>query len=79
LARPHIKSDVAPKFIAGESSCAIKPNASLSVLIDMAKWQIVGGWRPGSYTITVRADNLYIDKYTTLSVMSDPIEIEIKE
>ena len=76
-ARPKIGDD-GPRFIAGMSSYQIKPGQSLSVLVDISKWQIVDGWKAGKYRITVRADNLDIDAYTRASVMSDPVEIEIK-
>ena len=76
LARP--KSGEVPRFIAGISSHTIKPRASLSVLVDMGKWQIRDGWVPGKYRITVRVDNISVDDYATASVMSDPVEIEIK-
>ncbi len=76
-ARPKIGDD-APRFIAGMSSYQIKPGQSLSALVDISKWQIVDGWKAGKYRITVRADNIDIDAYTKASVMSDPIEIEIK-
>jgi hypothetical protein len=67
-----------PEFIAGVSSHAIKPQASLSVLIDVSKWQIRDGWKAGKYKLTVRADNIIVDQYTTASVMSDLVGIEIK-
>ncbi len=76
-ARPKIGDD-APRFIAGISSYQIRPGQSLSVLVDISKWQIVDGWKAGRYRITVRVDNIDIDSYTKASVMSDPIEIEIK-
>jgi hypothetical protein len=76
-ARPKIGDD-APRFVAGMSGYQIKPGQSLSVLVDISKWQIVDGWKAGKYRITVRADNIDIDAYTKASVMSDPIEIEIK-
>lgn len=75
-ARPKLGE--VPKYIAGESSYAIKPHESLSVLIDVSKWQIREGWKPGKYKTTVRVDNIYVDQYTTASVMSDSVEIEIR-
>jgi len=76
-ARPKF-GDESPKFIAGMSGYRIKPRESLSVLVDISKWQIVGGWKAGRYRIKVRVDNIDVDAYTKASVMSDPIEIEIK-
>ena len=75
-ARPKLGE--VPKYISGESSYAIKPHESLSVLIDVSKWQIREGWKPGKYKTTVRVDNIYVDQYTTASVMSDSVEIEIR-
>ena len=76
LARP--KTGEYPKLIAGLSSYVIKPMDSLSVVVDMSKWQIRDGWRPGKYKITVRADNISVDDYAVVSVMSDPVEVVIK-
>ena len=76
-ARPKI-GEAAPRFIAGISSYQIRPGQSLSVLVDISKWQILDGWKAGRYRITVRVDNIDVDAYTKASVMSDPIEIEIK-
>lgn len=76
LARPRI-SDT-PKFVAGVAGYAIKPGESLSIVIDMAKWQIRDGWTAGKYKITVRAENISVDNYTSVTVMSDPTEIEIQ-
>ena len=75
-ARPKLGET--PRFLAGMASYAIKPHESLSVLIDISKWQIHEGWKSGKYKVTVRADNIYVDRYTTASVLSDPVEIEIK-
>jgi hypothetical protein len=75
-ARPRLGET--PKYIAGMSSYAIKPQETLSVVIDISKWQIRDGWAVGKYKVTIRADNIYVDKYTTASVMSEMIEIEIK-
>lgn len=76
LARPRISET--PKFVAGVAGYAIKPGESLSIVIDMAKWQIRNGWTPGKYKITVLAENIAVDNYTSMSVMSDPTEIEIQ-
>jgi hypothetical protein len=75
-ARPKIGQG--PTNIAGMSSHTIKPTESLSVVVDMSKWQIVDGWIPGRYKITVRADNISLDEYTRASVMSDPVDFVIK-
>lgn len=76
IARPKIGQG--PREIAGMSSHAIKPTESLSVVVDISKWQIVDGWIPGKYKVTVRADNIDLDSYTRASVMSDPVLVIIK-
>jgi hypothetical protein len=76
LSRPKIGPE--PKFIAGVGSYAIKPKESLSIVVDMRKWQIQEGWLPGKYKITVRADNIYVDRYTSASVMSNPVEVVLR-
>jgi len=75
VARP--KTGPYPKFIAGPSSYVIKPTESLSIVVDMSKWQIRDGWIPGKYKITVRAENIFLDDYTVASVLSDPVEVVI--
>lgn len=75
LARPRIE---VPLVIAGMGGKHIGPGESLAVVVDMAKWTVNGGWTPGKYTITVRADNIRVDEYTTASVMSDTVRVEIK-
>ena len=75
LSRP--KPADPPRFIAGMSSNRIKPGESLSIIIDIRKWQVRGNWKPGIYKMTVRADNVVVDAYTKVSVMSDPIEFKI--
>lgn len=67
-----------PMVIAGMAGKRISPAASLSLLVDMAKWTIVDGWTPGKYKLLVRAENIRVDQYMTASVMSDTVRFEIK-
>ncbi len=76
LARPTLGE--VPRFLSGIGSYPIKAGESRSVVVDLSKWQIRDGWSAGRYRITVRADNIQVDDYTTASVMSDPIEFDIK-
>lgn len=75
LARPEVRF---PGNISGRSWIEIKPNSSLSITTDARKWTLRDGWLPGHYRITVRVDNLQADDYSRLSVLSDPLEFEIK-
>lgn len=64
--------------IAGITSKVIKPGESLSMMIDISKWQIVDGWTKGKYRLVLRVDNVVVDDYAKVSVKSDPVEIEVK-
>lgn len=75
LERPKI--DV-PITVSGVAKQEIKPGEKLEIQTDARKWKLRDGWLPGRYRITVRVDNLEVDKYATLSVLSEPIEFEIK-
>jgi len=75
LSRPEAKC---PDNISGMGSRAIEPGDSLAVKTDAKKWTLRDGWKRGHYTITVRVDNLRIDDYSKVSVLSDPFEFEIK-
>ncbi|HUT29996.1 MAG TPA: hypothetical protein VMX13_09400 [Sedimentisphaerales bacterium] len=75
LERPQIK---VPDDVAGINRCEIKPGENLLIETDVRKWKIRGGWIPGRYKLTIRVDNLTVDDYCTISVMSDPIVFEIR-
>ncbi len=68
----------APRTISGMSRNEIKPGGKLVILTDARKWKLRDGWLPGKYKVTARVDNLTVDKYSELSVITDPIEFEIK-
>lgn len=75
LARPKI--DV-PMTISGMGRREVEPGATLVIQTDARKWEIRDGWLPGKYRVTVRVDNLTVDKYSTLSILADPVEFEIR-
>jgi hypothetical protein len=76
LARPEV---TLPAGISGIGRVRVDSGHSLSIRTDASKWTLRDGWLPGSYQITVRVDNLALDDYCTLSVMSDPIEFAIED
>jgi len=67
-----------PITMSGMASWEIKPGEELEIQTDARKWKLRDGWLPGRYRVTVRIDNLKVDKYSTLSVLSNPIEFKIK-
>ena len=75
LARPMI--DV-PITISGVGRREIKPGDNIKIQIDARKWKLRDDWLPGRYRVTVRIDNLKVDEYSVLSVLTDPVEFEIK-
>ena len=75
LARPKMG---VPITVSGVSRWEIKPGEKIEIQTDARKWKLRDGWLPGRYRATVRIDNLKVDKYSTLSVLSEPVEFEIK-
>ena len=75
LARPEMK---VPRNISGMGRKEIKPDGSLSITTDARKWTLRDGWLPGRYTVVARVDNLQVDDCSRLSVLSEPLEFEIK-
>jgi hypothetical protein len=74
--RPNVNT---PVDISGMARLPIEPGEQILIETDARKWQLRDGWLPGRYKVTMRVDNLTVDKYTKLSIISDPIEFEIKE
>jgi hypothetical protein len=74
-ARPDINT---PDMIQGMGAKEVKAGGKLSIITNARKWTLRDGWLPGKYKITVRVDNLTVDKYTKISTLSEPIEFEIK-
>ncbi|MHC4616686.1 MAG: hypothetical protein ACYTEQ_02915 [Planctomycetota bacterium] len=75
LERPQVR---VPDDVAGIGRYEIKQGEKLLIETDARKWKIRGGWTPGRYRLTVRVDNLTVDEYCRMSVMSDPIVFEIR-
>ncbi len=75
LARPNIDVPIA---VSGAGRREIKPGGNIKIQIDARKWKLKDEWLPGRYRVTVRIDNLKVDEYTMLSVLTDPVEFEIK-
>lgn len=76
LSRPVITNS--PTMVSGAGRNEIKSGEKLIIQTDARKWKLRDDWLPGKYKITVRIDNLIVDKYSKLSVLSDPLEFEIK-
>ena len=76
LAKPKVD---APHRISGMGSHRIESGKELTIRTDAGKWEIVGGWKPGNYRVTVRVERLYVDDGRChLSVHSTPVEFTIK-
>jgi hypothetical protein len=75
LERPQMS---VPITMSGVVRQEIKPGEKLEIQTDVRKWKLRDGWLPGRYRVTVRVDNLEVDEYSTLSVLSEPVEFEIK-
>lgn len=75
LAAPQITP---PRSISGLGSHAIDPGKLLDIRTDARNWTLRDGWLPGRYKATVAVMNLRVDHYTTMRVMSEPFEFEIK-
>lgn len=74
LARPEINP---PMTVSGMRRWEIKSGERLKIQTDACKWKLRDGWLPGRYRITARVDNLKVDEYSTLSVLTDPVQFEI--
>jgi hypothetical protein len=75
LSQPSVS---VPISVSGLARWEIKPGEELEIQTDARKWKLRDGWLPGRYKVAVRVDNLKVDQYSTLSVLSNPIEFEIK-
>lgn len=75
ISRPEV---TLPSGISGIGRVRIESGRALSIRTDARKWMLRDGWLPGDYQIIVRVDNLVVDDYCTLSVISDPIEFTIE-
>lgn len=67
-----------PRGITAPGWYPIPAKTSKISTIDVSKWQVVGGWTPGKYQLSVRVNKIDIDRYSWVHVTSDPITIEIE-
>jgi hypothetical protein len=75
-AAPEVKP---PPEIAGESRISIAAGAKHVIQTDARKWTIKGNWVPGHYRVVARVQRLEVDSFSTVSVLSEPFEFEVKE
>jgi hypothetical protein len=76
LERPAVEP---PVRVAGMSREVIGPGRALTITTDARKWSIRGGWRPGRYRVTVRVGNLRVDAFSTVDVLSEPVELVVRQ
>ena len=67
-----------PKYLSGSGWVPIPAGTSRVKTIDVSKWKLADGWGQGKYQILVRVDKIDVDRYTWMSISSDPIVIEIR-
>jgi hypothetical protein len=75
LRRPEVR---VPLVVSGMGRFEIGQGKSLVVKTDATKWELRDGWKPGRYRVTVRVNNLTVDDYSTISVLSDPVEFTVE-
>ena len=75
FARPELK---VPVTVSGAGSRQIQPNGTLSIMIDINKWKIQGGWTKGEYEVVFRMDNIIVDDKVKLSVLSAPVHVIVQ-
>ena len=76
LKRPDVTQ---PHFVAGVGRERVAPGSSKIKEIDISKWQIVGGWAPGRYSIQLELSGVDIDAHTTARISAEPITIQIEK
>jgi hypothetical protein len=67
-----------PPTVSGTSSYRIKPKEKLYIVVDAKKDYATVKWFSGEYEFAVRADYIYIDRYTTMSVASEPVKFRVE-
>ena len=73
--RPKIST---PKYVSGSGWYPILAGTSKVKTIDVSKWQVADGWVQGKYQVVVRADKIDVDKYTWMSISSEPVVFEVR-
>ena len=74
LRRPTLEP---PITVSGFGLEEIPAQGTMKLVVDCSKWAIRDGWIPGSYVVTFRLDRIIADKYSRLSVRSEPVIINI--
>jgi len=67
-----------PPTVSGMASYRIKPKEKLYIVVDAKKDYATVNWFPGEYEFTVRADYISVDRYTTMSVASNPVKFIVE-
>lgn len=67
-----------PSAVSGMASYRIKPKEKLYIVVDAKKDYATAQWLAGEYEFTVRADNISVDRSTTISVASEPIKFIVE-
>ncbi|HEY5883618.1 MAG TPA: hypothetical protein VIT88_02980 [Pyrinomonadaceae bacterium] len=67
-----------PSTISGMASYRIKPKEKLYIVVDAKKDYATTKWFAGEYEFTVRADNISVDRSTTISVASEPVKFIVE-
>ena len=55
----------------------IESENSAILITDLRKWQIRGGWTPGTYEVQAGVSGISVDQFSTMSILSEPIHFEI--
>ena len=61
-----------PPSISGMGAFPIAPGKSMEVTLDLSKWKLRDGWKPGTYEAVLRVDNLLVQPGMRLSLASEP-------
>jgi hypothetical protein len=75
--------EVAPKMDdavwkqSSPSLIEIESGTSTVLLTALRKWQIRGGWTPGTYEVQAKVSGISVDQFSTMSILSEPIRFEI--
>jgi hypothetical protein len=75
LARAELK---VPVTISGPGARPVTPNGTFSIMIDISKWKIQGGWTKGEYELVFRMDNIIVDDKIKMSVLSDTVKVIVQ-
>ena len=65
--------------VAAPSLVSIPPTQSGSLQTDLTKWIIRGGWQPGRYQVSVRIHEIRVDRFSSVTVDSEPITFVVRK